>query len=334
MKMKITNFILIFSAAAMIALPSCKKKDDETETDPYLDGSISFELPLFLTKGEVITLTPKGASNPTGDVGYYWYSSWNEGRDTVKLESQAGDGSWTVTVPSETGTYTITGAAFAQGYTSISSYADFTVVDPDLEGSVKSAGYQKDSTTFLDQRDGGLYYLTTVGGKVWMQNNLYYSGSGVSYEKSVAMDKIAGRLYNWNEAVEACPEGWHLPSDSEFAALASASAGQEYSTGEIFTGAAGGLMVDATFNKNKMWTFWPEVKITNSTKLSALPFGYAIDQEGTVRFTGTLQYAVFWTSDNDEDTGVYRNIYVDKNNVYPADGDKESFLAFVRCVKD
>ena len=331
--MKIKSFILIFSAAAMMALPSCHKKDEETEVDPYLDGSLSFTLPLFITKGEIVTLTPVGASNPTGGVGYYWYSSWDDKRDTVKRESDIGDGSWTVTLPSETGTYSITGSAFAKGYSNLSYTRAFTLVDPSLDGSVKGAGYQKDSVTFTDPRDGGLYYLATAGGNIWMQNNLYFTGSGVSYENSPSMDVISGRLYNWNEAVEACPDGWHLPSDSDFAALAGTT-GEEYSAGQIFTGAAGSLMTDATFNEGKMWTFWPEVKITNTTKFSAIPFGYAIDQEGSRKFTGTNKYAVFWTSDNDEDTGVYRYIYMDKNNVYTANGDKESFLAFVRCVKD
>lgn len=330
MKMKIKRFILILSAAALVALPSCHKKDKETEADPYLDGSLSFSMPLFVLQKQVLTLTPKGASNPTGGVGYYWYNSWTEKRDTVKRENETGDGSWTVTMPSEVGTYTVSAAAFATGYTSLSAYKEFVVVDPALEGSLKGAGYQKDSVTFTDPRDGGLYYLATAGGNVWMQNNLHYSGSGVSYENSGAMDKIAGRLYTWNEAVEACPEGWHLPSDAEFAALA----GEDFSAGQIFTGAAGNLMTDARFNDLKMWTFWPEVKITNSTRFSAIPFGYAIDQEGINRFTGTNKYAVFWTSDNDEDTGVYRYIYMDKNNIYPSDGDKESFRASVRCVKD
>lgn len=333
MIMKIKTFILIFSAAALVALPSCHKKDEETEVDPYLDGTLTFSMPLFVLKGDVMTLTPEGASNPTGGVGYYWYNSWTEKRDTVKRENETGDGSWTVTIPSETGTYTVSAAAFAEGYTSLSAYKEFVVVDSSLEGSVKGAGYQKDSVTFSDPRDGGLYYLATAGGNVWMQNNLYYSGSGISYENSPAMDRIAGRLYNWNEAVEACPEGWHLPSDSDFAALAG-SDGEEYSAGQIFTGAAGSLMSNVTFNDLRMWTFWPEVKITNSTKFAAIPFGYAIDQEGINRFTGTNKYSVFWTSDNDEDTAVYRYIYVDKNNVYPANGDKESFRASVRCVKD
>ena len=319
MTMKLKNIIILLSAALMV-LPSCHKKDEKTTTTPDLDGSLYFNLPMFVDQGETFTLIPKGASNPTtGNVGYCWYNSWKTGRDTVKRETGIGDGSWTVTVPSKTGTYTISCMAFANGYANMTSSKAFTVVDPSLNGSLKGAGYQVDSVKFTDPRDGNVYFLATAGGKVWMQNNLYFKGLGASYENSVAMDPIMGRLYNWKEAVSACPQGWHLPTDAEFAALAEN---------------AGSLMADVTFNDSKMWTFWPQVKITNASKFSAIPAGYAIDQEGSRKYTGTNKYAVFWTADNDEDSGVYRYIYVDKNIVYSAYGDKDSFLASVRCVKD
>ena len=90
----------------------------------------------------------------------------------------------------------------------------------------------------------------------------------------------------------------------------------------------------STFNDNKMWTFWPDVKINNSTKFSAIPVGYAIDQEGIVKYIGVNQYASFWTSDSQDGTATYRYIYVSKNDVFSGRGDKESFRASVRCVKD
>ena len=317
--MRFKSIFFLLSVATLAILSSCHKKDDDTDSTPYLEGSVSFSIPSYVKVGEELTITPKGGVNPTtGNVGYYWLSSWNTTRDTVKTETGTEDGTFSLTVPLATGSYTVTVGAFATGYYGLSTVKNFTVVDPALEGSIKGAGYQA-SSSMVDPRDASVYYLTTAEDKVWMRNNLYYSGSGVSYENSAAMDPIFGRLYNWNEAVNACPDGWRLPTDEEFATL---------------TDVAGSMMVDATFNDNKMWTFWPDVKINNSTEFSAIPVGYAVDQEGTVKYIGVNQYASFWTSDSQDGTATYRYIYVSKNDIFSGRGDKESFRASVRCVKD
>ena len=76
-KMKFRNAIILFASLVLTILPSCHKKDDETITYNYLTGTPSFEMPIFVDKGESFTLTPKGITNPTGDVGYYWTASWD-----------------------------------------------------------------------------------------------------------------------------------------------------------------------------------------------------------------------------------------------------------------
>ncbi len=233
-------------------------------------------------------------------------------------------------MPLKVGTYSITSNAFATGYTPLSSYQEFCVVDPTVNVTITKAGYQIDSTTFKDPRDGKTYYLATTGGNVWMQNNLGYQDSGVSYGYCSAVDPIFGKLYTWNEAIKACPDGWHLPSDADFVALTGTEAGR----GETIYGAAGSLMADAYFLGNKMWTYWPDVKITNKSKFSALPIGYAIDREDSQHYVGINDYAVFWTSDEDGESAFYRYIYEDKDNLYSSKGSKDYFRASVRCVKD
>ena len=120
--MRFKSILLLLSAASLAILPSCHKKDEDSESDPFLNGTVSFSIPSFVKVGEQLTVTPKGAVNPTGDVGYYWSSTWNSTRDTVKTESGSGDGTWTMTVPLATGVYTVTVGAFAANYSSISSY--------------------------------------------------------------------------------------------------------------------------------------------------------------------------------------------------------------------
>ena len=342
--MKIKSFFLIGLAAAMIAIPSCNKKDKETSsTKEYLSGSLTFTMPEYVLKGEVYDLTPSGVTNPgTGsadDVGYYWSTSWSSEKDTTKTESDTkSDGTYRLTVPSKVGQFTVSAVAFATNYYTSSNTATFFVVDPALDSTVTGAYSSKDPV-LTDPRNGDTYYTNTFNGKTWMKNNLYYSGSGVSYENSEAMDAIFGRYYTWNEAVNACPEGWHLPSEAEFVEMANALApkGTEFTAYETFTGIAGDLMVDARFLGTRMWEYWPQVKITNKAGFSALPLGYAVDLSDNPVFTGIDDFAVFWTSDTKEDDEILaycRYINVKQNDILMGARDKGSFRASVRCVKD
>ena len=113
-----------------------------------------------------------------------------------------------------------------------------------------------------------------------------------------------------------------------------ATKGTKFSVKETFSGVAGGMMVDAKFLGTRMWEYWPQVKITNKAGFSALPVGYAVDSGSSAKFTGTDNYAAFWVSDPDSDFGHYRYIFVKQNDVQFGSGDKESFRASVRCVKD
>lgn len=338
--MKITRTVLIGLSLAAACLSSCKKDDDSSSTLDYLDGSISsVSLPTYVSKGETFTLTPKGVTHPdTGlaeDVGYYWTLSWeSSAKDTTKTEAdKVSDGTFEFTTPSAVGTYTVGCVAFASNYYSLSWSGSITVVDPALDSTVSNAGY-KPASSFADDRDGNIYYTTSFAGKTWTRNNLFYKEAGVSYDNCEAMDPIFGRLYNWKEANQVCPEGWHLPSDAEFAQMANALGNGTFTAGADFKGIAGDLMVNAEFLGERMWEYWPQINITNKTGFSALPVGYATSSGETSSFKGLDEYAAFWTSDSDGDLGVYRYIYVKQDIIYAGSSDKESFRAAVRCVKD
>lgn len=330
--------IFILAAVLSMAFVSCKKdKDGTTTTADSLKGSLAFSMPGYVTRGEEFSLTPSGVTNPTGSVGYYWTRSWLKDKDTTKLENGEGNGSFSFRTPSETGKYTVSCIAFAKGYYTSSGSKTFYVVNPELNTTVTGLGIDPDTDRKLvDGRDSKTYYAAPAGGKVWMMMNLAYSGTGASYEGCPAMDNLFGRFYTWNEAKDACPSGWHLPSDAEWTALANsvAPAGTVFTEGEDFKGISGDLMADARFLDEKMWVFWPEVNITNRTRFSAIPAGYATDTGERSRFKGRNSYAAFWTSDSAENNGIYRYFYVSKPDVMTARGDKESFRASVRCVKD
>lgn len=319
-----------------MALAACKKKGkEETPLKNSLSGTMTFSMPAYVGKNIPIALTPVGVKHPTGALGYYWTVSWSTKRDTTKLEKGTGDGTFAFRTPRTVGTYTVSCIAFAEGYYTSSGIRTFSVVDATPDSTLTDLGINRVSDPkFTDPRDGRTYYTATVGGKVWTRTNLGYAGSGISYEGCTVMDPLFGRLYTWKEAVKACPAGWHLPSDADWAALGSALSGASFAAGDVLKGVSGSLMTNARFMDKRMWEFWPKVKITNKSGLGVIPVGYASDRGDSYRYVGLNDYAAFWTADTKETNGVYRYVYVSNPDVLVGYGDQESFLASVRCVKD
>jgi len=63
---------------------------------------------------------------------------------------------------------------------------------------------------------------------MWMAENLNYHASGSKcYDNKPDNCAKYGRLYNWNTAKTACPNGWHLPSMAEWGTLTLAVGGEK-----------------------------------------------------------------------------------------------------------
>jgi uncharacterized protein (TIGR02145 family) len=75
--------------------------------------------------------------------------------------------------------------------------------------------------TFTDARDGQVYEKVRIGDQWWMAENLnYYIPDGSYYYANDSLKYHQyGRLYTWDEALNACPVGWHLPTDEEWKTL-------------------------------------------------------------------------------------------------------------------
>ena len=74
---------------------------------------------------------------------------------------------------------------------------------------------------FTDPRDGQKYPITTIGDQIWMSSNLNFK-TGHSEclsqeENGTCKDNL--RFYTRDDAINACPDGWHLPSEDEFIKL-------------------------------------------------------------------------------------------------------------------
>jgi len=70
---------------------------------------------------------------------------------------------------------------------------------------------------------GKTYRIVKIGSQIWIAENLDYAGPnggiGRYYEDDHANGEKYGRLYTWEEAMNVCPPGWHLPSREEWKTL-------------------------------------------------------------------------------------------------------------------
>ena len=165
--------------------------------------------------------------------------------------------------------------------------------------------------TFMDNRDGKIYKLVKIGEQVWMAENLSYEIEGSKcYDNKNANCDIYGRLYNLEMAIESCPEGWHLPTMSEWDVLIEKVGG--YSI-------AGRLLKAKNYGGSDMYGF------------TAMLGGYGYADGGFKDFG----YSSLWwnsTNRNASDIGCKSMFSTDDRVLEYA--KHRSNLLNVRCVRD
>ena len=327
--MNIKRFLTIgLVALTAFFIASCKEEDVEYLS---LTGAPDFSLPAYGIAGQSFTFTASGVTDDDGnEVKYYWSASpIQTAKDTVNT--------YTVTLTDTLCTVTVTCTAYADGYYTSSTSRSISIISADREnGSIKGKTFDTGKDVmFTDPRDGFTYWCTTIGDKLWFKENLAYTGCGHALEGCDVTAPLFGMYYTWEEARTACPQGWRVSSLQDWVDAATAVSNQAIGPKDTFYSMAGYFMGDLYFNDEKMWEYWPQVKLTNSSGLSLMPAGYANIGESSPEFDEMYNYSAVWTADEkDEDLAYYRYIYVEKPDVMLGCASKSSFGASVRCVKD
>lgn len=218
------------------------------------------------------------------------------------------------------------------------------------------AGEKSNNTgnTFTDPRDGSVYQIITIDNQLWMAENLKYlpnvnshssgsymspvyyvygyDGTDTNVAKATLNYRAYGVLYNWPAAMAGsessttnpsgvkgvCPNGWHLPSDSEWSQLTDFLSGQTVAGGKL---------------KEAGTTHWNSThpEATNETGFTALPAGYRCSN-GPFLLIGDQGY--WWgATASDSKNAWSRSMTKDYKGVWRSNRHKAHGFS-VRCVKD
>ena len=188
-----------------------------------------------------------------------------------------------------------------------------------------------------DPRDGMVYKTTTIGGQVWMAENLnYFDIEGAS--SSIKNDwcywdkpencESAGRLYTWKVAQRICPEGWRLPSNEDWIALLTA-VGADSLNEILWKGSS----------KLKSMSGWEnDGSGTDDFGFTALPAGKKFFTKVQDGFTGHGCTALMWASTEAEggaaDSLAFRMELDCSNDNVTINTTKKYDGLSVRCVKE
>jgi len=177
---------------------------------------------------------------------------------------------------------------------------------------------KKPDGDLVDARDNHTYKTVVIGNKIWMAENLNYAymqptsgldSSSFCYNNESANCDTYGRLYLWNAAMDACPEGWHLPSESEMDKLIMAE-----------------MNAYSRLQYNPEACFEATFKNTKGVGFSGVPAGYR-DENGVYSSLSTV--ITLWTSSSDT-----VSLYVSNDRTCTADVNYTMTTAdFINAVK-
>jgi uncharacterized protein (TIGR02145 family) len=201
------------------------------------------------------------------------------------------------------------------------------------------------SGPMLEDIDGNIYKTVYIGEQLWMAEDLkvtkYRDGSTIPliiYDDSTGWPSILTDMrlseMHYNHKViqnskNICPIGWHIPSNNEWRRLIDFIGGKE---------SGGKLKEVGTLNWRE-----PNSGASNESGFTALPRGiYSIDVENgmnRMNINGSSQYAFYWSSDYELETGLlsywyltYDNHQITEKSLVVSNANSQGFI--IRCVAD
>ena len=325
--MQFTQYFRWFALAALVLLSliSCKKTEEEEDTPDSMSGTIVFDVPYYVLKGETVTMSASGIFFPQ-EPSYRWFIS---GVYTDSLSRRT----VTVKFPDSIGVFTVTAQAFASDFYSSSTSQIVTTIDTAWGSSL--TGLKRSENEIVDERDGHVYGYVTAGDLDWFSQNLSWQGAGVPFRSSPATASLFGSFYTWNEAMSGnvCPEGWRVPAQEDWESLATVlNGGVRLPFIDNWAGLGVKASADAYMNEDRMWPYSPDNTHTNDIGWNALPLGYTFTD--TKDFSGLNSYGCWWSAtEKDDAQAFYRYIWYDQGDFPMAYTNKDDMRACVRCVR-
>jgi uncharacterized protein (TIGR02145 family) len=324
MKNKVINSVLFLCILFCLFSHSCKKEREEIPA--VITGNIFSVTSTSATCG--VTITSEGSATVTVS-GVCWGITENPTISDNKTTDGSGSGSFLCNMSglSPNTCYFLKSYATNKAGTSYGKEISFTTLS-------------SDSGIFTDQRDGHKYKTLKLGTQIWMAENLAYlpevtiltkelsfnssfyiydyRGSNVATAKTTYNYATYGVLYNYMAAVNSCPSGWHLPSDSEW---------------EKLTQFLGGESVAGRKLKEAGYEHWSSnnINANNESGFTGLPSGF-INSGGDFWSIGGI--AQWWSSSQSFTDYSWTWVLYDGRPDISKKDYYQTFGISVRCIKD
>ena len=210
-------------------------------------------------------------------------------------------------------------------------------------------------TFTVSDKDSNTYNTVKIGTQIWTKENLNVSkyrngdliplvtdptqwanlttGAWCYYNNDPANGAVYGKLYNWyavNDPRGLAPEGWHIPTDTEWTILT------------VFLGGdtiAGGKMKEIGGSQSDAFSWYYDSGTTNSSGFSAKPGSWRYTGNSDTYFGGNYPIKMFgawWSSTGTTPSLAHlRNIQASSNSIFiqTFSHEKSNGLS-IRCIKN
>ena len=170
----------------------------------------------------------------------------------------------------------------------------------------------------VDDRDNQIYKTVKIGKQIWMAQNLNLAmGGSYCYDNDEANCDIYGRLYEWTDAANICPDDFHLPDDNEWLALRN------------YVSSNGDGRIGTDLRSVEYWKRKPGADLFG---LNVLPSGHYSRVDDSFGRLGERSY--MWSATEiDSDSASHWAVVGDMENLLRVTVYKKNARA-VRCVHD